>query len=88
MKNSELIAKIEMTHDFVEGCNKKFSEPFNIRAFENCTETVLAMGVCKDNDEICVYTDDKDNYVIPLSELTNKELELVYHAILPKKKRK
>ena len=52
--------------------DKRFKTPFNIYSDVERTDFAKALGVCRDKGELCVYTDE--DYVIPLEELTNREL--------------
>ena len=78
--NSALCMKIDVIMFGLD--DKKFVEPFDIRSDTDGNETARVLGVCRDNGELCVYTDE--DYVIPIKELTNRELMRVRKGFFPK----
>lgn len=68
MKNNELIEKILKK---VKGDNLQLKKPIEINLGDN--ERIVMTEIVNDDNEWCLGT-GKVNWVIPLKELTNKEL--------------
>ena len=77
MTNQALIQKISAA--LIDRERIDFLTPFNMNTVEDGTSMSLALGVCIDDDEPCVRL--QDGYVIPLEELTNRELGQTLKAL-------